>query len=146
MKKTKELSDLARYIIRAREKRGWDRAELARAANIPYTTLRHIEESQTDVRTDESNLKAIADAIGTDDAERLLYFTEARVLAGYHVVASQDVAEQDQRLLANLSAYPQLRKALDRMLADGNQEEIDRALTALEVSRQLGVLRSKEPR
>lgn len=129
--------------MRAREARGWDRAELARVTNIPYTTLRNIEESQTDVRTTEENLQKIADAVGQDDTERLHHFSEMRVLAGYLVVASRDVNERDRRLLANLNAYPNLRSSLEKLLSEGDQEEIDRANTALEVARRVGGGRPK---
>lgn len=136
-------SELGRFIIRAREGRGWDRAALARATNIPYTTLRNLEESKTDVQTSEDNLKKMADAIGQNEEERARLFAEMRVLAGYLVVTSQDVADRDRRLLANLASYPQLKKALESILAVGDQEEIDRALTALEVARNMGGKRPK---
>lgn len=136
-------SELGRFIIRAREGRGWDRAALARTADIPYTTLRNIEESKTDVQTSEDNLKKMADAIGQDEEERARLFAEMRVLAGYLVVSSHDLADRDRRLLANLASYPQLKKALESILAGGDQEEIDRALTALEVARSMGGKRPK---
>lgn len=139
----KKLSPLSRYVIRARERRGWSRAELARQAEIPYTTLRNIEDAVKDVRTDEANLLAIAGAIGEDEQDQIDMFEQMRVLAGYHTVASQDTSERDKRLLANIAAYPHLRTSLEELLTRGDAEEIDRANTAIEVARHLHARRSK---
>lgn len=35
------MSPLGSYIVRARERLGWDRRQLAVKADIPYTTLRN---------------------------------------------------------------------------------------------------------
>lgn len=128
------MTPLGNYIVKARKQRGWTRAELARHANMPYTTLRNIEASKTDVHTSEENLKALADALGETAFEQETKFAQMRVLAGYLVVGSKDTSDADRRLLANLAAHPNLRKSLEKLLARGNAAEIDRALTVLEVT------------
>lgn len=131
------MSPLGRFIIRARERRGWTRAALHRAADVPYTTLRNVEKSESLVQPSEIFLKAIADALGEDLQERHDYFEQLRVLAGYMVVVSQDVGEQNRRFLASVDAYPHLRRALEELLRRGDSAMIDRAYTAIEVARRL---------
>lgn len=143
--KTK-ASPLGKYIIRARDGRGWNRAELARQADIPYTTLRNIEASEKSVHTTEENLLAVAGALGSTEQEQIDMFEQMRILAGYHVVASQDASERDLRLLANIAAYPQLRTALEELFKRGDSDEVDSANTALEFARHLHGRRPKEPR
>jgi len=133
----KKPSPLGRYIVRARERRGWDRSALWRESEIPYTTLRNIETAENSVHTDEANLLAIAGALAENEQDQIDMFEQLRILAGYHIVASQDASERDLRLLANIDAYPQLRAALEELFSRGDTEEIDRANTALEFARHL---------
>lgn len=135
------MPPLSRYIVRARERRGWSRAELARTSSMPYTTLRNLEAAERNVHTSEANLKLLANALGETDRDRKDMFEQMRVLAGYMIIASKDANERDQRFLANVDTYPELRSALERLLERGDAEEIDRAHTALEVARRLKVPR-----
>lgn len=133
------MAPLGRFVVHARKRRGWTRAELARSAGIPYTTLRNIEESKTNVRSSEVHLQAIAHALGETDQERADLFEQLYVLAGYLVVASKDQDDQDRRLLANINAYPHLRRSLEELFRTAESADIDRALTSLEVARTLGI-------
>jgi transcriptional regulator with XRE-family HTH domain len=139
------MTPLGRYIIRARERRGWTRAELSRVSGIPYTTLRNIEAAQRKtVRASEIALKALASAIGETEQERSDSFEEMRILAGYLLVASKDTTEQERRLLANLTAYPGLKSSLEDLFSRGDPADIDRAQTAIEFARH--IRRPKESR
>lgn len=130
-------SPFARYLVRARERRGWNRAELARKSGVPYTTIRNIEISKTDVQTSEVHLKALADAIGETDDERADIFEMMRILAGYLAIASKDTTDRDRRLIANISAHPRLKKSLEELFRVGDDAAVDRANTALEVARKM---------
>lgn len=131
----KKPAPLGRYIVRAREQHGWDRADLSREANIPYTTLRNIETAQKSVHTEEANLLAIAGALADNEQEQIDMYEQMRILAGYQVLASKDVSERDMRLLANIAAYPQFRSSLEELFKHDDAEEVDRANTALEFAR-----------
>jgi len=58
------MSPLGSYIVRARERLGWDRRQLAVKADIPYTTLRNIELNDQTVKTREEVLQRLAVALG----------------------------------------------------------------------------------
>ena len=140
------MSPFGRFVIGARKRRGWSRAELARQSGLPYTTLRNIEQAKKDVRTNEVHLRALANALGEDGQERDDLFEQMHILAGYLTVPSKDASDRDRRMLANLSAFPQLKKSLEELLRRGDLDEIDRANTALEVARRVGESRPKELR
>jgi len=61
---TGTMSPLGSYIVRARERLGWDRRQLAVKADIPYTTLRNIELNDQTVKTREEVLQRLAVALG----------------------------------------------------------------------------------
>lgn len=140
------MSPFGRYVIGARRRRGWTRAELARKAGVPYTTLRHIETAKRDVRTNEVHLRALAAALGEDAQERDDMYEQMRILAGYLTAPSKDATDRDQRMLANLSAYPQLKRSLEELFRRGDTDAIDRANAALELARQMEERRRGEPR
>jgi transcriptional regulator with XRE-family HTH domain len=142
----KKPSPLSRYVIRARERRGWTRAELARKAELPYTTLRNVEAAEKNVHTAEENLLKIAGALAEAEQDQVDMFEQMRILAGYHIIASQDASERDIRLLANIDAYPNLRASLEELFSRGDAEEIDSANTALEFARHRHARRPKEHR
>lgn len=118
-------SPLGQRIRTAREQRGWSRAELARSADIPYTTLRNIEMRPGGVRTSEENLKKIADALE-------LSFDQLRILAGYLLTPSLDDNDRERRMLVQIEANPRLHRALKSMLKRSDAREIDMAATYLE--------------
>jgi len=139
------MSSFGRYIIRARERRGWHRADLARKSGVPYTTLRHIETAKKDVQTSEVHLRALANALGETDIERDDMFEMMRILAGYLAAPSKDADDRDRRLLANIDAFPQLRRSLEELFRTGDAAEIDRANDAIELARRITARRLKEP-
>lgn len=122
-------SPLGNRIRRARLARGWSRAELSRSSNVPYTTLRHIENAEHPVKTSETYIQAIAEALG-------LPFDELRILAGYLITPSTDDEQRERRLLAQIKAYPDLDRALKTLLRRNDPAEIDKAVTYLEWQNQ----------
>lgn len=120
---------LGKRIRRARDAKGWSRSELSRRTNIAGTTLRHIEESKKNVRTSEGNLRAIADALD-------LPYEELRILAGYQVAPSPNIAEANHRLMLQLEAYPQFKRAIRTLIERGDAQEIDAAAEYLEFQQQ----------
>lgn len=128
---------LGGYIVRVRKQRGWTRAELARQANIAYTTLRYLETATGEVRTSEDNLKAIADALGETPEERDRHFELMLILAGYKTVPSKDADDRKRRISKLLESYPHLERSLELVLDRGDKEEIDQLAYTLEVNEQL---------
>lgn len=123
------MSQLGTYIVRRREQKGWTRAELARASNIPYSTLSNIELNKRNVKPTEETLRRLAAALGEDDSQM-------RVLAGYDVLHSIDVTERAKRIDALLSVAPRWAAAL-LSVQDMDEKEQDEALTALEIHVEL---------
>lgn len=120
---------LGKRIRRARDVKGWSRSELSRRTNIPGTTLRHIEESKKSVKTSEENLRTLADALD-------LPYEELRILAGYQVVPSPNIEEANHRLMLQLEAYPQFKRAIRTLIERGDAQEIDAAAEYLEFQQQ----------
>lgn len=71
-RKTIEPTQLGNHIIRRRKKKDWSTADLAREANIPYTTLRNIEKGASK-KPDVRILRAIIKALGLDEGVVFAY-------------------------------------------------------------------------
>ena len=127
-----QLAHLGLAVVAAREARGWNRAELARRALVPYTTLRHIETAERALdapavrpMTSEDTVRALAAALDADvDAWRLL--------AGYQLTTSGSKEASDARIHALLDANPSLERAIRALLKRGSQPVIDHAASYLE--------------
>lgn len=113
-------------IRRARDQRGWSRRKLATEADIPYTTLSNIEEPKRKkpVRTSEINLQKLATALELD-------LDELRILAGYLNNHSASLSEAKLRMAAEMTAHPQLEKALAKILRRNDKNDIDQAVEYL---------------
>jgi transcriptional regulator with XRE-family HTH domain len=133
------MSQLGLYIVRRRAQLGWTRADLARKADIPYSTLQYIEEhkpSKKPVKPQEETLRKIATALGEEDDSQL------RILAGYDVKMSADISERAKRIDALLTVAPRWGAAL-LSVQDLSEAEQDQALTVLEVHLELVKRRKK---
>ena len=125
----KEPSPLGLRLRRARERLGASRRAVSIAAEIPYTTLRNIENHPAPVKTNERYLKALADELS-------LPYEELRILAGYQVRMSDTLDEASGRLAEQLGAYPHLAKQIAKLLDRADQQEIDTAAEYLEFQRR----------
>lgn len=125
------MTQLGRYVKRRREQKGWTRAELARASNVPYSTIANIELNKKNVKATEETLKQLALALEDDRDD-----SQLRILAGYDVVRSSDVSARAKRIDALLTVSPRWGAAMsevDKM----DDDDQDQALTALEVHIEL---------
>ena len=118
-------SPLGQRIRRGREALGMSRRQLAKDADIPYSTLSNIETSLTPVRTNEEHLKRISQVLD-------IPFDQLRILAGYLLAPSSDHGERRKRLLAMIEAKPRLERALKAILSRGDAHEIDTAIAYIE--------------
>jgi hypothetical protein len=118
-------SPLGLRIRRAYRELEWTRADLWRATDIPYTSLRNIDSNKKTVKASEDYLLRIATALD-------IPFDELRILAGYKIKESPSLDVGKQRLMASLGGHPELERALTRILDRNDQKEIDRATAILE--------------
>lgn len=118
---------LGMYIKRLRTRRGWTMAELSRRAELPYGTLRNIEQNKRPVKPQETTIRALAAALEEDDTEML--FT----LAGYGIPISPSAEVRRHSLDVFLEAHPAWKKELLIVQDDMTPEQQDHALQVLRV-------------
>jgi transcriptional regulator with XRE-family HTH domain len=118
------MSQLGVYVVLHRRRRGWSRAELARQANLPYTTIRNIEKSERAMKPHEETIHALATALECDEGEM-------RIVAGYQTVASLSAEVRNLRAEALLRADERLRAAVEA-IEQLSPDEQDTAISLLE--------------
>lgn len=120
------MSPLGMYIKRKREQRGWTIADLSRQSNVPYGTIRNIEQNKKSVKPQEETLRALAIALEDDGNDVLL-----RTLAGYGIPKNGTV-ERNHIVDGLLAAHEGWRKMLHN-IAERTPEEQDHMLQVLQV-------------
>lgn len=133
------MSKLGNYIKQRRDRLGWTRADLARESNVPYTTIRNIENNKRDVKPEEPTLEALAAAFSEDPVM-------LKILAGYTAQINGDVSTFAQRIDALRKSSPRWEKALNAIQNDMTLEEQGQALSALEIHIEQVRQRKREKR
>lgn len=106
-RKTVEPTQLGNHIIRRRTLKKWNTAELARQANLPYTTVRNIEKGMSK-KPDEQILRAIIKALGCDEGVVFAY-------AGYGNIPKMTREELTVSLDALGDVAPDWRALIERI-------------------------------
>lgn len=120
------MSPLGMYIKRKREQRGWTIADLSRQSNVPYGTIRNIEQNPRPVKPQEETLRALALALEDDGDDMLL-----RTLAGYGI-PKNGAAERNHIIDGLVTAHQGWREMLHN-IAERTPEEQDHMLQVLRV-------------
>lgn len=102
-----EPTQLGNHIIRRRLLKRWSTAELARQAEIPYTTLRNIEKGSSK-KPDEQVLRAIIKALELDEGVVFAY-------AGYGAIPTLTREELTVSLDALGEVAPAWRDVIERV-------------------------------
>lgn len=126
------MNPLGMYITRRRTRRGWSIAELSRQANVPYGTLRNIEQKKVPVKPMETTIRALATALaeqGQEQEELDMLLT----LAGYGIRISQSAEVRRHSIDVLLETRPEWRKELEWIQNEMTPEQQDQALQALRV-------------
>lgn len=129
-------TQLGNHIIRLREKRGWSTAELARASNMAYTTVRNIEQGYSK-KPDEAILRALAVALDGNVGVVLAY-------AGYGDVPKYTPDELTVRLDELGQDAPRWRAVIDGIKAEMTPDEQNQAYAVLKA--QLDAARNRRRR
>ena len=125
------MTPLGMYIKRRREQRGWSLAELSRQANLPYGTVRYIEQHPKPVKPQEITIRALA-AVLEDDGPDILF-----ALSGYGIPMSETVEERNQAIDALIAIREDWRDMLQHIAERLTPEEQDQALQVLRVFMRL---------
>ncbi len=120
------MSPLGKYIKRKREQRGWTIADLSRQSNVPYGTIRNIEQNKKPVKPQEETLRALALALEDDGDDTLM-----RTLAGYGI-PKNGPAQRNHIIDGLVATHEGWRKMLHN-IADRPPEEQDHMLQVLQV-------------
>lgn len=122
-RRTATPTPLGNHIIRRRTSRGWTTADLAREADLSYSTVRNIEKGASR-KPEEWILRALVRAL--DNHEGVVF-----ALAGYG-----DLPERTpEQVLIGLDELgevaPLWREAIDRVKKEMTPEQQNQALTVL---------------
>jgi transcriptional regulator with XRE-family HTH domain len=115
------------YVKRRREQRGWTLAELSRQSNIPYGTLRNIEQNERPVKPLEGTVRALAKALEEESPDILF------ALAGYGIPISQSEEARRHSVDILLESHPEWLHMLQRVQNELPSTEQDQALQVLRV-------------
>lgn len=122
-RKTATPTPLGNHIIRRRKGRGWSTADLAREAELSYSTVRNIEQGFSR-KPEEWILRALIRAL--DNNEGVVF-----ALAGYGNIPAR-TPEQILVALDELGEVaPLWREAIDRVKNEMTPEQQNQALTVL---------------
>jgi transcriptional regulator with XRE-family HTH domain len=103
------MTPLGMYVRRRRMQRGWTVAELSRQSNIPYGTLRNIEQNTKPVKPKESTIRALAEALEEEDADILF------ALAGYGIPISPTAESRQHSIDVLLAGHPEWWNVLQKI-------------------------------
>lgn len=117
------MTPLGNHIIRRRKKKGWKRADLAREADIPYTTLRNIE-TGVSKKPQEEVLRTISRTIESDEGVVL-------ALAGYGEIPHRTQEELTVSLDEFGESAPMWKDVLEKAKHRMTPEDQERVLTVL---------------
>lgn len=120
------MSPLGMYIQRKRTQRGWTIADLSKQSNVPYGTIRNIEQNPRPVKPQEETLRALALALEDDGDDTLM-----RTIAGYGI-PKNGTAERNHIIDGLVAAHEGWRKMLHK-IAERTPEEQDHMLQVLQV-------------
>lgn len=115
-------TQLGNHIIRRRKSKGWTTAELARSANLSYSTVRNIEKGFSR-KPEEAILLAISAALECNDEVVLTY-------AGYGKMPQYTPEEMSVNLAALGEVAPLWREAI-QAIAEMTPEEQNQAYAVL---------------
>lgn len=121
------MSPLGKYVKRRREQRGWNLSELSRQSNIPYGTLRNIEQNPKPVKPKEETLRALAKALEEETLDML--FT----LAGYGIPMSETAEARQHSFDALFASHPDWIPTLQHIQNKLSPTEQDQALQVFRV-------------
>lgn len=125
------MTPLGMYVKRRRTQLGWSLAELSRQSNIPYGTIRNIEQNKKPVKAQEVTIRALATALKEDSPDILF------ALAGYGIPMSQSVETRNQVVDGLIASRPEWREMLHHIAQRMTPEEQDQALQVLRVYTRL---------
>jgi hypothetical protein len=107
-------------------------AELGRQADVPYGTLRNIEQKKNPVKPQEMTLRALAASLaeeGHEQEELDMLFA----LAGYGIQISPSAEVRQHSIDVLLETRPDWRKELEWVQNEMTPEQQDQALEVLRV-------------
>ena len=125
------MTPLGMYIKRRREQHGWTLAELSRQANLPYGTVRYIEQHDKPVKPQEVTVRALSAALKEESPDILF------ALAGYGIPLSETVESRNMVVDGLMESHPEWRDMLHHIAERMTPEEQDRALQVLRVYTRL---------
>ena len=121
------MSPLGLYIRSLRTKRGWSLSELSRQSNVPYGTLRNIEQNPNPVKSHERTIRAVAAALEEKDTELMF------ALAGYGIPISQTETERNHSFDSLFASNPEWRAALEHARDNMTPEQQKQLLQVMKV-------------
>jgi transcriptional regulator with XRE-family HTH domain len=126
------LNPLGMYITRRRTRRNWSMAELGRQADVPYGTLRNIEQKTLPVKPLETTIRKLAAALAEKGQEQE-ELDMLLALAGYGIPISQSAEVRQHTLDVLLESHPEWKKELLVIQNEMTPAQQDQALQALRV-------------
>ena len=116
------MSPLGLYIKKQRKLRGWTLSELSRQSNVPYGTLRNIEQNPNAVKPKEITITRIGAALEEKNMDLLF------AAAGYGIPISPSEEARRDAITMLLLTNPEWGRALERVQNEMTAEEQDQAL------------------
>jgi transcriptional regulator with XRE-family HTH domain len=126
-------TQLGNHIIRRRKLKGWDTAQLARAAELPYSTVRNVEKGYSR-KPDEVILRALIKALECDEGVVFAY-------AGYGNIPNYTPEELTVRLNELGEEAPRWIEAIEGIKHEMTPAEQNQAYAVLKA--QLDAARSR---
>lgn len=116
-------TQLGNHIIRRRKLKGWTTADLAAAAELPYSTVRNVEKGSSR-KPSEAILRALIKALDCDEGVVFAY-------AGYGIPAIASQHERDALFDALGQDAPLWRTTIERVKTEMTPDEQNQALAVL---------------